>query len=621
MSPLVSDWMTGLERLAKGLANGTFRWLVQDGPTRDPGEAPPGWAGTARRPEQNRPILGWPRVTDSLCPTCVKEVRRAILAGELSPRVLDEGHPGLISAEIREQDGCLVMAKECPRHGRFEDVLSIDPAFTRRIETLCQDRDYQAPPTSLRQRGPSTIRYGRGAVLTIDLTNRCNMMCEPCFMNANQVGYVHELEWEDIQRILDESLTVQPHRQLSVQFSGGEPTLSPHFLRAIRYARQLGYFSVQCASNGIRFAQEPSLCREARAAGLRLVYLQFDGTSTLSSAHRQVPNLFEVKQTAIDHLHQAGIDVVLVVTVAKGTNDDQVGPVVRFAVENADKITVVSFQPISFSGRAESVCDEERRNRRYTLSHLAHDLQRQTGWVEPLRDWFPLGVMGPLADLVDRLSGTAAQLGAVHCGCHPSCGVGTVLLVHKQTHEVIPLTRLLDVPGFLDDMRTITRSGRHRRFLLAAVGLSLLRRYQPAAAPPNYRSIHLLSQLLSQMGATPGGVGSSEGDARRFPWRFLFVAGMSFQDLWTYDFRRTEMCIIPCGTQEGEISFCAYNTGVGWRPIVERLHATASLAAWHKDHGDHPVYTKGQSVCLPGGAPIALSERRPDGRLGLRSVG
>ena len=53
----------------------------------------------------------------------------------------------------------------------------------------------------------------------------------------------------------------------------------------------------------------------------------------------------------------------------------------------------------------------------------------------------------------------------------------------------------------------------------------------------------------------------------------LFVAGMWFQDLFNYDFRRTEMCIIPYGTQMGEISFCAYNTGVGWRQVIEKMKA------------------------------------------------
>ena len=60
-------------------------------------------------------------------------------------------------------------------------------------------------------------------------------------------------------------------------------------------------------------------------------------------------------------------------------------------------------------------------------------------------------------------------------------------------------------------------------------------------------------------------------------WRVLCVEGMWFQDLWTYDFRRTEMCVIPYGTEEGEISFCAYNTGIGWRQIVESRHKTATL--------------------------------------------
>ena len=31
-------------------------------------------------------------------------------------------------------------------------------------------------------------------------------------------------------------------------------------------------------------------------------------------------------------------------------------------------------------------------------------------------------------------------------------------------------------------------------------------------------------------------------------------------------------CIIPYATQEGEISFCAYNTGVGWRNIIDAIN-------------------------------------------------
>jgi 7,8-dihydro-6-hydroxymethylpterin dimethyltransferase len=82
-------------------------------------------------------------------------------------------------------------------------------------------------------------------------------------------------------------------------------------------------------------------------------------------------------------------------------------------------------------------------------------------------------------------------------------------------------------------------------------------------------------------------------------WNFLFVAGMWFQDLFNYDFRRTEQCIIPYATQEGEISFCAYNTGVGWRNIVEKMHMTATLTKWYDEHGRHEIIAGGKKVNLP----------------------
>jgi hypothetical protein len=96
----------------------------------------------------------------------------------------------------------------------------------------------------------------------------------------------------------------------------------------------------------------------------------------------------------------------------------------------------------------------------------------------------------------------------------------------------------------------------------------------------------------------------------------MFVAGMWFQDLWTYDFRRTEMCIIPYATQMGEISFCAYNTGVGWRQIVENMYKNATVAEWYREHGKHPVFASvRKTVPLPDDAqPISLHIPR-DGRL------
>ncbi|MBI2894655.1 MAG: radical SAM protein [Deltaproteobacteria bacterium] len=578
------------------------------------------WApGPAERSfERKRPPLGWPRETDSLCPRCVKEVRAEILSGRRPLADLVLGRPAEVKATIREEGGRIVMDKSCPRHGRIVDLLSIDPAFHRRIERLFPGYDYRGVPTHLRRHGSSSVQWGRGAVLTIDLTNRCNMMCEPCFMDANQVGYVHELGMDDVRKILDDSLRVIPRRQMSVQFSGGEPTLSPIFLDSIRYARENGYFAVQAATNGVRFAQDPDFAFEARDAGLRMAYLQFDGIGNAAHAHRKVANLYDVKLRAIEHLAAAKIDVVLVPTIVNGVNDDQVGSIVDFAIENSDKVSVVSFQPVAFTGRDEDVDDDTRARQRYTLSHLVHDIKLQTGYAEPLRDWFPLSALGPFSDLVDAISHTTSPWGSMKCGCHPNCGVGTILFVNKRTKQVIPLSELLDLDQLLLDLTAIADAGHPRTAMLAQTGVALARSFRPDKAPAGYGLPQLVDQFLSQTGAS--GIGKTTGDSDRYPWRVLFVAGMWFQDVFNYDFRRTEACIIPYGTQEGEISFCAYNTGIGWRQFVEQRHMTATTARWYREHGRTPVYAKGQAIPLAkgggkGAGEAAPAEKKPRVRL------
>ena len=118
-----------------------------------------------------------------------------------------------------------------------------------------------------------------------------------------------------------------------------------------------------------------------------------------------------MKLRAIENLYAAGIDVCLVVTIVNTVNNDQVGPIVKFALQNCDKISFVSFQPVSFTGRDEDITDEERHAKRYTLSHLAEDMRRQTGVTEPLRDWFPLSASSAMSDVTDLLQGPGRRLG------------------------------------------------------------------------------------------------------------------------------------------------------------------------------------------------------------------
>jgi uncharacterized radical SAM superfamily Fe-S cluster-containing enzyme len=567
----------------------------------------PQWApGPAiKSSERTFPTLGFPRETDSLCPTCVKEAREEILSGRKDWRTLVTDKPGEIRARIVERDGEVWMEKTCPEHGDFEDQMAMDVEFLRRIEKLYPGRDYRMAPDSLHDHGSSSIRYGRGAVLTVDLTNRCNMMCEPCFMDANQVGYVHELTWEDIRQVLDDAASIKPKRQLSVQFSGGEPTMSPYFLDAVAHARKLGFFSIQAATNGIRFAQDLDFARQAADAGMRLAYLQFDGTTNEANSHRKVGNLFDVKLRAIENLNKAGIDVTLVTTIVNTVNNDQVVPIIRFAAENIDKINAISFQPVSFTGRDEEISDEDRKQQRYTLSHLAHEIRDGLGLTEPHRDWFPLSASGPLSDLMDQLNGAQAEWGSLKCGCHPNCGIGTMLLVHEETKQIVPLCDVLDIERFLEDLKKINDAARPRPATVAQVALALFRNYRAESAPADLSLIDLLRIMDGHTGRRMG-----LSKVARYKWRMLLVAGMWFQDLFNYDFRRTEMCIIPYATQLGEVSFCAYNTGVGWRQIVENVFQTASTIEWFKTKGRHQIFAGGKEVALP--VQEELSVKVPD---------
>ncbi|MPZ18533.1 MAG: radical SAM protein [Luteitalea sp.] len=565
-----------------------------------------------------KPPLGWPRETDSLCPQCVREARKEILDGKKDISVLLNEKVGEIKATVLERDGKILMVKDCPIHGHFEDVMAIDTAFFKHLEDVFPGSDIAAHnDEKLHNHGTSTIKYGRGSVLTVDLTNRCNMMCDPCFMDANQVGFVHELSWEDIKTLLDNAITIKPRRQMSVQFSGGEPTLSPYFLDAVRYAKKVGYNSVQAATNGVEFAKSPEFATAAAEAGLRYVYLQFDGIGNAANSHRLVGNLFDVKLQAIENLWSAGVDIVPVTTILNGINNEQVGRIVKFGIDNPRKINFLSFQPVSFTGRDEEISDERRHAQRYTLSHLAHDVKQQTGLGEPIRDWFPISFMSTFTDWADLVHGPQAQWGQLTCGCHPNCGVGMAVMIDKETKEAVPVTAFLKGEQLARDVARVNDAARGKFLSVVGMALALLRNYDPFKAPTHFKIIDLFKKFDKTFGATGRDYGRVDGkrtqediEKRRADrWNFLFVAGMWFQDLFNYDFRRTERCIIPYATQMGEISFCAYNTGIGWRQIIEKMHMTATLSKWYEEHGRHQIYAGGKKVELETTAHSLLLDR------------
>ena len=564
----------------------------------------PAWAAEPllKSYERTAPPLGFPRETDSLCPACVKSVRQGVISGDIPLNILMDAHPGEIKAQILEENGKVIMRKTCPTHGEFEDVMATDPAFLERIESLFYGRDFKAAEDKhVHHHGTSDIKFGRGAVLTVDLTNRCNMMCNPCFMDANQVGYVHEPTFEDTKAILDRAISFKPRRQIIILFSGGEPTIAPHFLESVAYAKKIGFYRILAATNGIRYAEDIEFCKAAKAAGQHGVYLQFDGTNEEDNKHRGVGNLFDVKLKAIENLASVGIKVTLVTTIVNSWNNEGIGSIVKFAAKNIDKVQTIAFQPVSFTGRDEDVKDADRIAQRYTLSGMTHDLKDQLdGVLEPLRDWFPLSSYSAFTSVMDMLQGADAPWGWSSCNCHPNCGIFTLIVVNRHTGDMTSLFDFFNYEQFMKDVSVITDTARGKKLTMAQLGMAIMRNYDAAKAPEGFP----ISQILNLFKPSSADSNSDRNDRMKAEpknetddmWRVLCVEGMWFQDLFNYDFRRTEMCVIPYGTQEGEVSFCAYNTGVGWRQIIEEMHKTASLSEWYQEHGRHAVYAKGKEV-------------------------
>lgn len=552
-----------------------------------------------RSRDRSTPLFGVPRRTQSLCPGCNADAVGGVLKGFAN--ITDfRTDPGVIDAQIVEESGRIVMRKTCATHGTYEDLLSTNPAFFKRLESLYFGHDFPCTGhTNDHDHGPSTVRTGRGIALIVDLTNRCNLKCSPCFMDANHTTYVHELSMDDVRQIFDRARTVKPQRDINILFAGGEPTIATNFLDAVKYAKSVGFNRICVVTNGIRFAQEDGFAARAHAAGVHQVYLQLDGTTNESHRHRGAGNLFDVKQAALENISRAGMQANLQVTVMNGVNNHAVGEIVRFAVMNIEKVRSVLFQPIMFTGRDANVSDEDRLNRRYTFADLARDLQHQAGdtpW-EPMRDWFPMSAYSVIGNLFDHLNPTAS-VGSMFADAHPSQAIFNPLLVNQRTRQVVPIASFVNVEQLLEDLVHITDHGRGPGWIKARLPLAILRNVDWKRTPGGFRPsglMRLFDQFLPRFRSDAAEWGAK--DKADPEWRLLMVAGMWFQDLFNFDFDVIGMDPARVATVWGEISFCAHNSA-GWRQVLGQVQQTMSLAEWHKAHGRHRIYANGTVVPL-----------------------
>ena len=509
----------------------------------------PGSAVTTFHGSPVRPVVRrLPRTVETLCPECA-----AVILG----RYFVENH-------------AVYIEKTCPDHGYFRDCVNSDAVLFSKASwwSFEEHPGLEFPQVAGGETCPTDCglcnqHISSPCLAQIDLTNRCNMRCPICFANAGVTGTVCEPDFDQIVRQLQTLRDMRPTPTTAVQFTGGEPTIHPDFIRIVAAARDMGFSHIQIATNGIKLA-EMAFARECFDAGLHVLYLQFDGVGEAAyAATRNFPGIWARKLAAIANCRTLGMKVCLVPTVLKGVTSDQVGPILRFAIENIDVVSAISYQPVSFTGRIDQ---DLLAAQRYTLGDLAHDIADASG-ADALRDMYPLSVVVPLAQILEALTGDAK----IRPSCHPECAFGTYFLVSPEG-EAWPFPQVIDIEGMFCDMNRIAAAIRRRgrvSFLDRIRVVRMFKRhFRPDQAPPGLTVKRFIRSLMGLVDKSVG-----RGESGQANYRTLLCAGMHFQDRHNYDVERVKRCVILYSTPAGVFPFCTYNGGPEYRPMVERAYA------------------------------------------------
>src|SRR5436309_12296680 len=116
---------------------------------------------------------------------------------------------------------------------------------------------------------------------------------------------------------------------------------------------------VMINTNGLRIAREPDfVARLAEQKRGFEVYLQFDSLKRDALMELRGAELRRVRQEALENLERHNLSTTLVVTVKRGVNDDEIGEIVRHALEWRC-VRGITFQPVQDAGRNENF-DKER---------------------------------------------------------------------------------------------------------------------------------------------------------------------------------------------------------------------------------------------------------------------
>lgn len=209
-----------------------------------------------------------------------------------------------------------------------------------------------------------------GCCVLLEVTKNCNLNCPICFASAGKT-----MEKDPSLKEIEQwyMLLKDAGRNFNIQLSGGEPSLRDDLPEIIEMGKRFGFPFFQLNTNGIRLAHDKEYVNKLKEAGLDCVYLQFDSLQDEVLNKIRGRGLIDSKKKAIENCAEFGLGVVLVPTLVKDLNTQEIGEILRYAIHNMPSVRGVHFQPVSFFGRYPEKSDEH-----YTLPELMRDIESQT---------------------------------------------------------------------------------------------------------------------------------------------------------------------------------------------------------------------------------------------------
>nr|WP_292843751.1 radical SAM protein [Methanobrevibacter sp.] len=480
------------------------------------------------------------KTTKSLCPECGKT----------------------LDAEVYDEDGKIFIKKTCDEHGEFVNTYwSDDKLYNRVGQFLPSITGVENPCVEDIAPCPSNCglcsKHETSTVLgLIDVTNRCNLRCPVCFANAAAAGYLYEPTKDEIRQMLKNLRSLKPNPCPAIQYAGGEPTVRKDIIELIEMAKEEGFTHVQIATNGIRIAKRDNLAKELKDAGLNTVYLSFEGVTPEPYIENKGRNLLPDKLQAIENCRKAGLGVVLVPTLVKGVNDDQVGEIIKFAFDNNDIIYGVNFQPVSFSGRTPAEHVEEQR---ITIPDFVKIIEDETDGQVPTSAFYPPSSVEPIAEFISLLSGNDSA--KVTLNCHEHCGIATYIFREKTEGDgkdkLIPITDFIDVEDLFDKLKEYNEKLKNGKFgsrkrVMAGLTGNLPKLIHTSRSPKDLDITKILLNVFVK--GDYDALGDFSKDA-------MLISCMHFMDSFNFDEDRVKKCVIHYATPDGRIiPFCTFNS-------------------------------------------------------------